>query len=78
MSLSRRMKKAALRANLKAAANKNGASNSQFGKAIEEQEDSYLANILGSINKSSFMKKVLYNAIGLTLMATTPASHKAK
>ena len=54
--------------------------NGKFGHAVHtsnqntnasNNEDNVISNILRSIHKSPFMKKVLYNAIGLTLMATS-------
>ena len=54
--------------------------NGKFGHAVQttyqntnatRDEDNVISSILRSIHKSPFMKKVLYNAIGLTLMATS-------
>ena len=72
MSLSRKMRRAAMMKNFKSAA-KNSTNNVQMNKHELGQDDAFLNNVLGQIGKSPFMKKVLLNAIGLTLMATTPS-----
>ncbi len=75
MSLNRKMRRQAQRASEK---NANVFKRSRFNEQPEngQEDESFIKNMLGSISKSPFMKKVLLNAIGLTLMAA-PAGYAA-
>ena len=72
MSLSRKMRRAASMKNWKAA-NKQSFNQRINNEPQLGQDDAFLSNILSQISSKPFLKKVLLNAIGLTLMAATPS-----